>query len=72
MSSAVAGSLVVTAVVVALANAAVVAVGWANKRRQPRPGDRPYLVNTHGPATYATVACIMAFVGAVVVAGAFE
>ena len=72
MSSAVAGSLVVVGAVVLFFNVAIIAVGWANKRRQPKPDDRPYLVKSHGPSTYATLACFMALFTVAVFANAFD
>ena len=65
MSAVVAGSVIAVSGVVAV-NAGVVAVGWANQRRQPKPTDRPYHRGTSGPGVYTILGLALTLLVAVV------
>ncbi len=69
MSAVVAGSVIAVSGVLAV-NAGVVAVGWANQRRQPKPTDRPYRRGTSSPGGYTILGVgltlLVAIVGGIV------
>lgn len=62
------GVSLVALAICSAASVAVVAVGWANARTQPKADDRPYLVSRARPLAYLIAAFVLP-AGALAVAG---